>query len=151
MTSEENLITYCGIYCGDCLGYTGIIADAADAFLDVLDKHKFYMTAKNVFPEELGDYNSLIDMLLFMSELKCHKICRERTDEEASCIVRSCCKGKGLYACYECSDFEGCETLTSVLGELHLGACLQNLREIREMGVEAWLRDGTRHQYWDEE
>lgn len=150
MTSDADLVTYCGIYCGDCLGYTGVIAEATDAFLDLLDKYKFYVTARNMFPEELGDYNRLIDMLLFMSELKCYKTCRERSDEEASCIVRSCCKERGFNACYDCSDFEVCETLTSVLGGLHLEACLQNLGEIREMGLEAWLRDGTRHHYWDE-
>ena len=150
MSSETDLITYCGIYCGDCLGYTGVIAEATDTFLDVLDKYRFYMTARNVFPKELGDYDRLIDMLLFMSELKCHKTCRERTDEEASCVVRDCCNERGLFACHECSGFEGCETLGSVLGGLHLGACLQNLREMREIGLEAWLRDGRRHHYWDE-
>ena len=150
MSSETDLVTYCGIYCGDCLGYTGVIAEAVDAFLDVLDEYKFYMTARYVFPEKLGDYDRLIDMLLFMSEMKCQKTCRERTDEEASCVVRNCCRERGLNACHECSEFEHCETLESVLGELHLGACLQNLREIREMGLEAWLREGTRHHYWDE-
>ena len=150
MSGDADLVTYCGIYCGDCLGYTGVIAEATDSFLDVLDRYKFYMTARNVFPKELGDYDRLTDMLLFMSELKCHKTCRERTDEEASCIVRNCCKELGFYACYECSGFERCETLASVLGGLHLDACLQNLREIREMGLEAWLRDGMRHHYWDE-
>ena len=150
MSGEADLVTYCGIYCGDCLGYTGVIAEATDSFLDVLDKYKFYMTARNVFPKELGDYDRLIDMLLFMSELKCHKTCRERTDEEASCVVRDCCNERGLFSCHECSGFEGCETLGSVLGGLHLDACLQNLREMRKMGLEAWLRDGTRHHYWDE-
>jgi hypothetical protein len=150
MSGDASLVTYCGIYCGDCLGYTGVIAKAADSFLDVLDKYKFYMTARNVFPENLSDYDKLIDMLLFMSELKCHKTCRERTNEEASCVVRDCCKKQGLYGCHECSGFEYCENLESVLGGLHLDACLQNLREMRKMGLEAWLRDGTRHHYWDE-
>ncbi len=150
MNGEAELVTYCGIYCGDCLGYTGVIAEAADEFLDVLDKYKFYMTAKNVFPGKLGNYDRLIDMLMFMAELKCHKTCRERTEDEASCVVRNCCKTRGLYACHECSEFEHCMTLTSVLGGLNLGACLLNLREMKDMGLEAWLRRGTRHHYWDE-
>ena len=151
MTSEVELVTYCGIYCGDCLGYTGVVADAADSFLDVLDKYKFYLTARNVFPKELGDYDKLIDMLLFMSELRCHKTCRERTDDEADCVVRNCCKNKDLFACYECGVFEQCESLASVLDGLHVGACLQNLREIKEKGLTSWLREGTRYHYWDEE
>ncbi len=151
MSVDAGLVTYCGIYCGDCLGYTGVIADAAEEFLDVLDKYKFYMTAKYVFPERLGDYDRLIDMLLFMTEMKCYKTCRERNDEEASCVVRNCCKTRGFYACHECNDFEQCETLRSVLGGLHLDVCLKNLREMREMGLEAWLRDGTKHHYWDED
>jgi len=150
VTGDAGLVIYCGIYCGNCLGYTCVIAEAADAFLDVLDKYKFYMTAKNVFPKRLSDYDRLIDILLFMTELKCNKTCRERTDEEALCAVRSCCKARGFYSCHECGEFEHCEILASSLGGLHLEACLQNLREMREMGLEAWLRDGTKHHYWDE-
>jgi len=26
---DENLVTYCGLYCGDCFNYTGSIADMA--------------------------------------------------------------------------------------------------------------------------
>ena len=151
MSGDAGLVTYCGIYCGDCLGYTGVIAKAAEEFLDTLDKYKFYMTAKHVFPKKLGDYDRLIDMLLFLTEMKCHRICRERTDEEASCNVRDCCKTRGFYACHECGGFEQCETLGSVIGGLHLDVCLRNLREMKAMGLDTWLRDGTRHNYWDED
>ena len=150
MGGEAELVTYCGIYCGDCLGYTGVIADAADEFLDVLDRHKFYLNAKNMFPAQLSDYDSLVDMLLFMTELRCHKTCRERTDEEARCAVMDCCKSRGYFSCHECNDFEHCEILASSLGGLHLEASLRNLREMRDMGLEAWIREGIRHHYLDE-
>jgi hypothetical protein len=29
MSREENLIAYCGLYCGDCFSYQGKIADLA--------------------------------------------------------------------------------------------------------------------------
>lgn len=59
------MLAYCGIYCGDCLGYTGVIADAAKDFL--------------------------------------------------------------------------------------AHSCVKNLRAIKKMGLDAWIRRGKRHCYWDKE
>ena len=42
--SERRLLGYCGMYCGGCLGHTGVIANAAEEFLKVLDKHEFERT-----------------------------------------------------------------------------------------------------------
>lgn len=74
MTKSEDLLAYCGFYCGDCVGYTGVIADAARNFTMVLEKHKFDRTAKSVFPEALRDYDKFCKMLSFMTDLKCRKI-----------------------------------------------------------------------------
>jgi hypothetical protein len=120
MKERKDLLAYCGFYCGDCLGYTGVIADAAKNFMMVLEKYKFDQTAKSVFPENLKDYDRLCEMLGFMTGLKCPTICRERKDSGTSCKVRKCCRERGFYACYECGDFEICEKLKS----LHEGASL---------------------------
>ena len=128
------MLAYCGLYCGDCLGYTGVIADAAGEFKAVLDRYRFDMTAKGVFSEELRNYDAFREALGFMAGLRCPRICRER----------------GLYACHECGGFETCEKLRSALGGLHADSCLKNLRAIREMGLEDWVTKGERHHYWDE-
>ena len=67
--AEKQHLGYCGLYCGDCLGRTGVIADAARDFLDILDKYEFEKTATSVFPVELSGYDDLIDMLMFMENL----------------------------------------------------------------------------------
>jgi hypothetical protein len=153
MTAKKELIAYCGLYCGDCLGYTGVIADAAQSFQDVLNTYRFDRTARFVFPEELSDYDKLTEMVSFMSGLRCAGICRtgHEGSEPSDCVVRDCCLERGFYACYECDVFESCPKLVSLLQGLHLESSLQNMRSIRAMGLQAWLAAGRRHTYWTEE
>lgn len=149
---EAALVAYCGIYCGDCLGYTGVIADGAEAFAQVLDRYQFQRTAEGIFPEELADYDRFREILTFMTDLRCSGRCRNAEGESvpAGCAVRDCCIEKGFYACYECDEFESCARLRSLHGKLHYDACLRNMRAMREKGLEAWLADGPRHCYWQE-
>ena len=149
---RSDLVAYCGIYCGDCLGYTGVIADGAEAFAQVLDRHQFERTAAGIFPEELADYDRFRQILSFMADLRCPGRCRTGEGEvvPAGCAVRDCCIEKGFYACYECVEFETCAKLRKLHGELHYDACLRNMRAVREVGLEAWLADGPRYCYWQE-
>lgn len=150
MKERKDLLAYCGSFCGDCLGYTGVIADAARAFLRVLEEYQFERTAKGVFPEKLKDYDRFCEMLRFMTDLRCERICREREESGTSCKVRKCCRTRGFYACYECDDFESCDQLQALHGELHYDSCLKNLTAIKETGLEAWIARGKRHCYWHE-
>lgn len=34
MKERKDLLAYCGFYCGDCLGYTSVIADAVHEELE---------------------------------------------------------------------------------------------------------------------
>jgi hypothetical protein len=149
MKGKKELLAYCGAYCGDCLGYTGVIADAAEGLKKVLEKYQFEKTAQCVFPGKLKEYDSLYQMLEFMTDLRCPGKCREGKDTETSCAVRKCCREKGFYACYECDELERCEKLRSLFNGLHYEADMQNLKDIREMGLEAWLSRGKRHVYWE--
>ena len=147
--AEKRFLGYCGMYCGNCIGNTGVIADAARDFLDVLDKYEFEKTAIKVFPEQLGEYDRLIDMLMFMENLRCTRFCREIDGGETTCEVRDCCVENGFIACNSCEDFENCEKLEKILGSLHLEACRANLRDINKIGLEKWLASGKKHNYWD--
>jgi hypothetical protein len=151
MKDQRDLLGYCGFYCGDCLGYTGVIAGAAKNLMDVLEQYKFRRTAECIFPQDLEDYDNLCRMLRFMGGLHCPGRCRtpEQDRPRSGCPVRTCCAERGFYACYECRDFETCDTLASLHAGLHTQSCLRNLRAIREVGLGAWLAGGKKHHYWD--
>jgi hypothetical protein len=152
VTGKVELVAYCGIYCGDCLGYTGVIADAAEAFAAVLDRTQFERTAAWIFPEELADFHRFRENLALMTGLRCPGRCRKAEGEDvpAGCAVRSCCIDRGFHACHECDEFATCAKPRELHGPLHLNACLRNMRAIREKGLEAWLAEGPRHCYWME-
>jgi hypothetical protein len=152
MDIEEQtmLLAYCGFYCGDCLGYTGVIADAAQTFSEVLEQYGFDRTAECVFPEQLGDYGRLREILAFMADLRCPGVCRQGEGQPSSCEVKNCCRERGFFACYECDEFESCEKLASLHGGLHTESSVKNMRAIRELGLEKWLVAGQRHCYWDD-
>jgi hypothetical protein len=150
MKARPELLAYCGFYCGDCFGYTGVIADAAEAFRAVLDRYQFGRTAKAVFSRQLDDYDRFYEMLGFMAGLRCPGLCRKPVQEggSASCAVKNCCLGKGFFACYQCDEFETCQILHTIHQGLHADACVKNMRGIRQMGLDAWLARGQRHCYW---
>ncbi|MBN1810914.1 MAG: DUF3795 domain-containing protein [Anaerolineae bacterium] len=150
MSEDARLLTYCGFYCGDCMGYTGVIADAAARFEAVLDAYKFDRTAKCIFPQELAGFDRFREMLGFMTGLRCPGLCRSE-GKAAGCEVKNCCIAKGFYACYECDDLETCDVLKSLHEGLHYDASMKNLRAIRKIGLGAWMAQGERHCYWLEE
>jgi hypothetical protein len=147
---EKELLAYCGIYCGDCLGYTGVIADAAEDFRSVLEKYDFEKSAKAIFPDQLKDYDKTFDQITFMSGLRCPITCRERKDGNVDCEIRKCCISKSFFACYECNDFEVCEKL-KVMEGIHYKAMIKNLKEIKSMGLEEFISKKKAHHYWDKE
>jgi hypothetical protein len=140
---DERLLAYCGLYCGDCAGYSGEIADSAADLAQILERYRFHRTAGHLFPEQISDYEGFHKTLAFMTELRCTKVCRERGDGGTSCEIRVCCFKRGFYACCECADFGTCAKLTS-LEALHGDACVGNLEAIQEMGLEAWIASGQR-------
>ena len=145
MAMEKDLLAYCGLFCADCAGYSGDIADSATKLAQVLDAYQFDRTARALFSEQVGDYGAFQETLAFLSELRCPRICRERSAGEKDCRIRACCIEKGYYACYECDAFETC-TAFEMLEELHGDACIRNLRAISEIGLDEWLAKGER--FW---
>jgi hypothetical protein len=147
MTGKKELVAYCGIYCGDCLGYTAVTADAAEAFAAVLDRYQFERTAAWIFPEELAEFDRFRKDLAFMIGLRCPGRCRKAAGEAVpeGRVVRSCCVERGFYACFESDELETCAKLRDLHGSLHLDACLRNMRAMREKGMVLWLAEGPRH------
>jgi len=145
MAIDKDQLAYCGLFCGDCAGYSGDIADSAIELARVLDAYQFDRTARALFSEQVGDFEAFRETLGFLSELRCPRICRERSAGETDCRIRACWIKQGFYACYECDAFETCGEF-EMLEELHGDACVRNLRAIREMGLDQWLVNGER--FW---
>ncbi len=143
MKTSTDLLACCGLYCGDCGGYSGEIAEKAKALIKTIKKFKFELTVKNMFTEQIKDYDEFFKNLEFVSGLKCPQTCRERKIGSTDCKIRECCFGKGFFACYECKIFETCEKL-EVMKELYKDSCIQNLQAIKEMGLENWIENGKR-------
>jgi hypothetical protein len=140
---EKRLLAYCGLYCGDCAGFSGEIADSARDLIKVLERYEFHRTARCLFREQIGDYEGFQETLAFITELRCPKVCRARADDETDCDIRACCIERGFYACHECTDFEACGRLEGHEA-LHGDACVRNLKAIQEMGLEAWVDSSER-------
>ncbi|UCG31078.1 MAG: DUF3795 domain-containing protein [candidate division WOR-3 bacterium] len=150
MNKKKELLAYCGLYCGDCAGYSGEIADAAQNLREITQRYKFDQTAKNLFPKELKDYDKFREMINFMTQLKCPKTCRSINGNEVKCEISKCCREKGFYACHECSTFEICDKLKN-MSALHGDSCVKNLKSIKKMGIDSWIREGKRFWFADDE
>jgi hypothetical protein len=132
---DKNLVAFCGLYCGDCAGYSGEIANAANAPLCIMKRYDFTRTARSLFSDDLADMDGFLKKLTFMTTLRCTTVCRQKTEGETKCAIRTCCCEKEFYACHECECFERCETLMR-MEDLHGDSCIKNLLGIKSMGLE---------------
>lgn len=146
---DKNLLAFCGLYCGDCAGHTGAIADAAENLKRISGEYKFERTAGEIFAEELPDYDKFAEKLTFITGLRCSPSCRDKAEGETTCAIRKCCKERGYFACNECAEFTNCDKFTG-LNALHGDSCARNLTAINETGLEEWLTKGKRYWFGDE-
>ena len=144
MDDKRKLLAYCGLYCGDCAGYSQDIAKAAEQLKEQLEKYKFHLTVKAMFSEQFKNYDEFKKNLNFLTQMKCPAVCTQRDDTK--CNVWHCCRDKGFAGCYECDEFENCDKIKNALGNIFFDACIANLRQIKEMGVDAWIENGKR--FW---
>jgi len=145
---NETLIAYCGLYCGDCHGYKGVIPDLARDLRKELRKSRYdlfaAMISKENFGKALKNYDACYEALGLMVKFRCKKGCKNGGGPPF-CKIRSCCQKKGIEGCWECDMFETCERL-AFLEEVHGDAHLRNLRKIRKRGKEAFL-EGKKYWY----
>jgi len=145
--TDRKLIAYCGLYCGDCPGHTGSIANLAGELRRELERVKFDKTAE-VMSEvpslaALAKYRECYEALGAMANLRCAEVCRKRA-EAPQCEVWVCAREKGLEGCWECEECEVC-TKMDFLKRNHGDANRKNLRKIKRHGIEDFL-GGKR--YW---
>ena len=138
---NEHRITYCGLYCGDCFGRKGTIADLArDLRKELRDAH-FDKTAESLadipFFKEYKHYKECYDVLGAMVRFRCHKVCKDGGGSPF-CKIRKCCEKKGIDGCWECVEFEACEKL-DFIAESHGDAPLNNLRTLKKKGPKEFV------------
>lgn len=140
---EKQLVTYCGLYCPDCYAYSGQIASLAQELRELLDKYNFAMVAETVPFEGFQYYKEGDAFLEALTYMRCQKTCRGGGGNPA-CPIRECCQEKGVEGCWECDQFEQCETIR-ILEPVHKDANIKNLRNIKKEGTDNWPK---KRRYW---
>jgi hypothetical protein len=124
MTSNINLLAYCGLYCGAC------------SFKVAFDE-KSREHIKNM-PAKYDQYKN--------AELEFCPGCR-LDSQHTDCKIRNCALSKGLTHCGGCTDFP-CAILKAFNddGMPHHAGCIPNLKMIKEKGTDSFL--DHQEKYW---
>jgi hypothetical protein len=143
---KEKLISYCGLYCGDCSGYKGTIANLARDLGKELKRERFAdlakILAKVPFFKAFKDFPQCCRVLEALPKLRCKQTCRGEGGPPF-CQIRECCREKGWDGCWQCEAFKTCAKL-NFLKAGHGDAHLKNLRKIQRSGPTAFVA-GKRH------
>ena len=144
---DRNLIAYCGLYCGECFGHKGIVADLARDLRKELRQYRFEKTAESLatipFFKVFKQYPQCYEVLGALVKLRCKKACKGG-GSNPQCKIRKCCQRKGFEGCWECGEFESCKKLDFLIPN-HGDAHIKNLRKLKKKGVEDFLQD---KKYW---
>jgi hypothetical protein len=144
----KDFIAYCGLYCGECPGHQGRIADLArDLRKELRSAHvdKIAATLANVPTfKEFKYYKETYDLLGALVKFRCKKICREGGGP-SFCKIRICCKEKEIDGCWQCDLFTTCDKL-DFLKSGHGNAHIKNLKILKRKGVKEFLQ-GKKHWY----
>jgi len=147
MAEDKELVGYCGLYCGDCAGYQGKVADLARDLRKELRRAKFEMTARAMsevpFFAAYKNYPQCYEVLGTMVKFRCKRSCRGGGGPPF-CKMRQCCQKKGIDGCWQCNEFETCPKL-DFLKTVHGDAHIKNLRILKKAGVDSFV-NGKR--YW---
>jgi hypothetical protein len=139
---DEQLIAYCGLYCGDCFGYKGKVADLARDLRKELRESKFDKFADFISNENFGkvykDYDKCYNVLGAMVKFRCRKGCKNGGGPPF-CKIRKCNQRKGFEGCWECEDFEECNKL-DFLAHVHGDAHIKNLRRLKRKGPTEFVK-----------
>lgn len=143
---NEELVTYCGLYCGDCFGYQGKIASLAGELHKELKNANFKKNADYFatmpFFKEFKNYDSFVELLKTLNGLTC-KGCKNGGGPPF-CEIRKCCGDKDIAGCWKCNEFKSCEKL-NFLNATHEDAHIKNLGIIKEKGMEKFINEDR---YW---
>ena len=148
MARKQDLIAYCGLYCGDCPGQTQTVANLARDLRKELRRYRYdkmaELMAQVPFFKEFEHYDKCYSLLGTMVKMRCNKACRGNGGPP-HCKIRDCARKKKLDGCWQCDDFSTCEKL-KFLETNHGVAQLKNLRKLKRQGPAEFVK-GKRHWY----
>jgi len=155
---QIELTGYCGLYCGDCIRYRSRAADLARELLNELQDTEFdkYAELKSSSVKQFDakkqfqHYKECCEVLEAIANLQCNTPCRVGGGCSAfSCDILECCQGKGFEGCWQCGEFESCGTFEP-LESVHGVAPKQNLKKIKEMGLDKWAEYRYKPYIWQQ-
>ena len=149
MKNMNDLTAYCGLYCGDCIRYKSTYAPLARKLSDELKKAGFdrYAGVKSMHDERYRGYDEFDKYLLALVDLQCDNGCRDGGCPALNCEILQCCQEKGFEGCWECSTFENCDKF-DFLKPFHGDGPVNNLKKIRELGLDKWLEQREKFYIW---
>ena len=148
MEKQGGSIAVCGIYCGACPLFQGRIRESATSLLDWLDGLNFGDVASFILPPEMN-YPAFREILSAIASREQCEGCREQANQ--LCPIKLCAKSRNMTSCAECDDFTGninapCKNeepleIFRLISRRYSGWNLENLKRIREIGLEAFLAE----------
>ena len=95
MANEQEIVAFCGLYCGECPNHTGRIADLARDLKEL--RVRFEKTAKALselsFFSMFKDYEQCYRVFGGMVKLRCKRACKGGGGNPY-CKIRKCCEKK---------------------------------------------------------
>ena len=154
--SESELTAYCGLYCGDCIRYRSRAADLARDLLKELQETEFeeYAQVKSGSTKQFDavrqfeHFRECCGVLEAIIALQCNNPCRVGGGcSNFSCEILACCRKKGFEGCWQCGEFESCG-IFEPLKSIHGDSPRQNLKKIKELGLERWAEHRCKSYVW---
>jgi hypothetical protein len=142
MTQDDSLIAYCGLYCGDCHGFSGKIRDLPRDLRKELRAPRYDKFAEFIstfsFGKDFRNYEECYKVLGAMVKFRCREDCRDGGGSPF-CKIRKCAQKKGIEGCWLCEMFESCKKLDFLI-PVHGDAHIKNLRAIKRKGKDVFLQ-----------
>jgi hypothetical protein len=140
-SDENSKVTYCGLCCLDCHGYTGKIPDLARDLRKKLRTYKYdkfaHFIAEQGFGKAFKNYDLCYEVLGAMVKFRCKRGCRNGGGSPY-CKIRNCCLKKGFDGCWDCLEFEQCKKL-DYLKPVHNDGHIKNLKMIKNNGIKKFM------------
>jgi hypothetical protein len=142
MTQDDSLIADCGLYCGDCHGFSGKIPDLPRDLRKELRASRYDKFAEFIstfsFGKDFRNYEECYKVLGAMVKFRCRRGCRDGGGSPF-CKIRKCAQKKGIEGCWLCEMFESCKKLDFLI-PVHGDAHIKNLRAIKRKGKDVFLQ-----------
>lgn len=132
--SDDDLITYCGLYCGLCAERSLVPSKAHE--LRELVRDEGYDSFYELVPGMREHYPSFAKVLGDLSAMDCK--CRDGSGGPPDCQIRSCATNRGKFVCMECEEHP-CHKLGDVAREYPF--LIADAARYRQLGKERWLEE----------